>query len=101
MQAAHHARRTRCAKQGWQTLTWQLQRRAMAGRPQLSDDVRSRLRVTSDQQHTFVIRVRNGKAEWVTIQAGQTVEGQVEVFGELQPGDQVVKTATEAIHSGE
>jgi membrane fusion protein, multidrug efflux system len=57
--------------------------------------------VTSDQQHTFVIRVRNSKAEWVTVQTGQTVEGQIEVFGELQPGDQVLRTATDAIHSGD
>jgi membrane fusion protein (multidrug efflux system) len=57
--------------------------------------------VTSDQQHTFVIRVHNNKAEWVTVQTGQTVEGQIEVFGELQSGDPVVKTATDAIHSGD
>jgi membrane fusion protein (multidrug efflux system) len=57
--------------------------------------------VTSDQQHTFVIRVRNNKAEWVTVQAGQTVEGQIEVFGELQPDDQVIKTATDAIQAGD
>jgi membrane fusion protein (multidrug efflux system) len=57
--------------------------------------------VTSDQQRTFVIRVREGKAEWVTVQTGQTVDGEIEVFGELAPGDQVVKTASDAIHSGE
>jgi len=57
--------------------------------------------VTSDQQRTFVIRVREGKAEWVTVQTGQNVEGEIEVFGELAAGDQVVKTASDAIHSGE
>jgi RND family efflux transporter MFP subunit len=57
--------------------------------------------VTSDQQHTFVIRVRDNKAEWVTVQAGQTVSGEVEVFGGLTAGDQVVKIATDAIHSGD
>jgi membrane fusion protein (multidrug efflux system) len=57
--------------------------------------------VTSDQQRTFVIRVREGKAEWVTVQTGQTVDGEIEVFGELAQGDQVVKTASDAIHSGE
>ncbi|MGA7316831.1 MAG: efflux RND transporter periplasmic adaptor subunit [Silvibacterium sp.] len=57
--------------------------------------------VTTDQQHTFVIRVRNGKAEWVTVQAGQTVNGDIEVFGELTAGDEVVKTASDAIHSGD
>jgi hypothetical protein len=57
--------------------------------------------VTSDQQHTFVIRVRDNKAEWVTVQTGQTVNGEVEVFGGLAAGDQVVKIASDAIHSGD
>jgi membrane fusion protein (multidrug efflux system) len=57
--------------------------------------------VTSDQQHTFVIRVRSGKAEWVTVQTGQTVNSDVEVFGDLAAGDEVVKTASDAIHSGD
>jgi membrane fusion protein, multidrug efflux system len=57
--------------------------------------------VTSDQQNTFVIRVRSGKAEWVTVQTGQTANGDLEVFGDLAAGDQVVKTASDAIHSGD
>jgi membrane fusion protein, multidrug efflux system len=57
--------------------------------------------VTSDQQHTFVIRVKNGKAEWVNVQTGQTVGSEVEVFGKLNVGDDVVKTASDAIHSGD
>ncbi len=56
---------------------------------------------TTDQQHTFVIRVRDGKAEWVTVQTGQTVTGDIEVFGDLAAGDIVVKTASDAIHSGD
>lgn len=57
--------------------------------------------VTSDQQHTFVIRVRNGKADWVTVQIGQTVNGDIEVFGDLTAGDEVVKTASDSIHAGD
>jgi RND family efflux transporter MFP subunit len=57
--------------------------------------------VTSDQQHTFVIRVRDGKAEWVTVQTGQTVNGEIEVFGDLAAGDQVVKIGSDAIHAGD
>lgn len=57
--------------------------------------------VTTDQQHTFVIRVRDSKAEWVNVQTGQTVNGEIEVFGELKAGDQVVKNAADAIHSGD
>ena len=57
--------------------------------------------VTGDQQHTFVIRVRDGKAEWVNVQTGQTVNGELEVFGDLHSGDQVVRIATDAIRSGQ
>lgn len=57
--------------------------------------------VTNDQQHTFVIRVRDGKAEWVTVQTGQSLDGDVEVFGGLAAGDQVVRMASDAIHSGD
>jgi membrane fusion protein, multidrug efflux system len=57
--------------------------------------------VTADQQHTFVIRVRDGKAEWVNVQTGQTVNGELEVFGDLHSGDQVVRIATDAIRNGQ
>jgi RND family efflux transporter MFP subunit len=76
------------------TVKWPLDR----GYPTLFVPVTA---VTTDQQHTFVIRVRNDKAEWVTVQTGQTVNGELEVFGDLAAGDQVVKIATDAIHSGD
>jgi membrane fusion protein (multidrug efflux system) len=57
--------------------------------------------VTNDQQHTFVIRVRNGKAEWVTVQTDRTVNGEIEVFGDLTGGDEVVRTASDVLHPGE
>ena len=58
--------------------------------------------VTADQQHTFVIRVRDGKAEWVNVQTGQTVaDGDMEVFGDLHSGDQVVRIASDSIRSGQ
>ena len=57
--------------------------------------------VTNDQQHTFVIRVQDGKAEWVTVQTGQTVNGEIEIFGDLKTADQVVRLATDAIRAGD
>jgi len=57
--------------------------------------------VTADQQNTFVIRVRDGKAECVNVQTGQTVNGELEVFGNMYSGDQVVRVATDAIRSGQ
>ena len=56
--------------------------------------------VTTDLQRTFVIRVRQGKTEWVDIKAGVTVNGKTEVFGDLQPGDVVVANATDSIRTG-
>jgi membrane fusion protein, multidrug efflux system len=56
--------------------------------------------VTTDLQRTFVIRVRDGKAEWVDVQTGTTTEGKTEVFGGLQAGDRVVANATDAIRNG-
>lgn len=56
--------------------------------------------VTTDLQRTFVIRVRQGKAEWVDVKTGITASGKTEVFGELQPGDIVVANATDAIRPG-
>jgi membrane fusion protein, multidrug efflux system len=56
--------------------------------------------VTTDLQRTFVIRVRQGKAEWVDVQPGVTADGKAEVFGPLQAGDLVVRNATDSIRSG-
>jgi RND family efflux transporter MFP subunit len=56
--------------------------------------------VTTDLQRTFVIRVREGKAEWVDVKTGVTANGSIEVFGQLQPGDLVVRNARDSIRSG-
>jgi membrane fusion protein (multidrug efflux system) len=56
--------------------------------------------VTTDLQRTFVIRVRQGKTEWVDVKTGAAVNGKIEVFGDLQSGDVVVANATDSIRSG-
>lgn len=56
--------------------------------------------VTTDLQRTFVIRVRDGKAEWVDVTTGLSANGKTEVFGNLQQGDRIVVNATDAIRSG-
>jgi membrane fusion protein (multidrug efflux system) len=53
--------------------------------------------VTNDQQRTFVERVRSGKVEWVDVVSGLSVNGNIEVFGDLKPGDEVIHNATDAI----
>ena len=47
-----------------------------------------------------MIRVRQGKAEWVDVKSGVTVNGKTEVFGDLKLGDLVVRNATDSIRSG-
>jgi membrane fusion protein, multidrug efflux system len=56
--------------------------------------------VTTDLQRTFVIRVRQGKAEWVDVKPGVTVNGKTEIFGDLRPGDVVVANAADSIRNG-
>jgi RND family efflux transporter MFP subunit len=56
--------------------------------------------VTTDLQRTFVIRVRQGKAEWVDVKTGATVNGKSEVFGDLQSGEVVLANATDSIRNG-
>lgn len=56
--------------------------------------------VATDLQRTFVIRVREGKAEWVDVTTGVTADGKMEVFGALQAGDTVLKNATDSVRPG-
>jgi membrane fusion protein (multidrug efflux system) len=56
--------------------------------------------VTTDLQRTFVIRVRQGKAEWVDVKTGASNGNLIEIFGDLQEGDQVALFATDEIRPG-
>jgi membrane fusion protein (multidrug efflux system) len=56
-----------------------------------------RTAITSDLEHSFVIRVRNNKTEWVNVQTGLTKDDLAEVFGDLKPGDLVVARATDEL----
>jgi hypothetical protein len=56
--------------------------------------------VVSTTERTFVVRDTNGKAEWVNVSKGVADGDLVEVRGDLQPGDKVVRRATDEIHEG-
>ncbi len=56
--------------------------------------------VTENSKQVFVIRVANGKTEWVPVQRGREGDGNVEIFGTLQEGDQLVNSATDELISG-
>ena len=56
--------------------------------------------VVTTAERTFVIRKENGHAEWVDITKGNTEGDLVEVSGNLQPGDKIVRRATDEIREG-
>ena len=53
---------------------------------------------TSERQ--FVVRVRNGVAEWVDVRRGQVNGNVIEVFGNLREGDVVVRRGNDEIRPG-
>ncbi len=59
-----------------------------------------RTAVVTTTERTFVVRAHNGKAAWVNVVKGAAEGDLVEVSGALQPGDQVVKRATDEIREG-
>jgi len=56
--------------------------------------------VGSDLERTFVIRVRNGKTEWVDVKTGVRVENSIEVFGDLKEGDLIAIRGTDQLRPG-
>jgi membrane fusion protein, multidrug efflux system len=53
---------------------------------------------TSERQ--FVVRVRNGVAEWVDVRRGEVNGNVIEVFGDLREGDMVVRRGNDEIRPG-
>jgi RND family efflux transporter MFP subunit len=56
--------------------------------------------VVNSTENVFVIRVVKGKAEWVDVKTGREADGSIEVYGPLNPGDSLLKTATDEIRNG-
>lgn len=56
--------------------------------------------LVNSTQKIFVIRVNNNKAEWVDVKYGREADGKVEVFGNLNVNDTIVKTASDEIRDG-
>ena len=55
--------------------------------------------VVRSMEETFVIRIRNGVTEWVPIKAGVAMGEEVEVFGNLGAGDEIVLRGTEELRA--
>jgi len=56
--------------------------------------------VVTTTQRTFVVREKNGRAEWVNVQKGPTDGDLIQVLGALHAGDIVVKRATDEMREG-
>ena len=56
--------------------------------------------VGSTTDRTFVIRIRNGKTEWVDVRTGLASGELIEVFGDLHPGDTVAVRGSDEIKPG-
>ena len=56
--------------------------------------------VATTTDRTFVIRIRNGKTEWVDVKTGLTSGALVEVFGDLRAGDEIAGRGTDELRPG-
>jgi RND family efflux transporter MFP subunit len=56
--------------------------------------------VVTTTERTFVIRDKNGRAEWVNVVKGASDGDLVEVSGDLKPGEMVIRRATDEIREG-
>lgn len=56
--------------------------------------------VVTTTERSFVVRVKDGRAEWVNVSKGAQSGDLVEVFGALAAGDTIVKRATDEIRDG-
>lgn len=51
--------------------------------------------IATTLERKFVIRVQEGKAQWVDVRQGMTTDNGIEAFGDLRPGDTLVTKATD------
>ena len=56
--------------------------------------------VAATTARTFVIRVRDGRTEWVDVKTGLTSGSLIEVFGDLHAGDAIATRGTDEIRAG-
>ena len=56
--------------------------------------------VATTTERMFVIRIQNGVAEWVDVKRGASMGNLIEVFGLLEPGDEVALRGTDELRAG-
>lgn len=57
--------------------------------------------LVTSMEDRFVVKVVNGEAHRVSVRKGISQNGQTEIFGDLQPGDIILKNPSETIQSGD
>ena len=56
--------------------------------------------VANTTGRTFVVRIRNGRTEWIDVKTGLASGPLVEVFGDLRPGDVIATRGTDELRPG-
>jgi hypothetical protein len=56
--------------------------------------------IVTTTERSFVIRLRDGRAQYVDIKRGSPAGDLVEVFGSLDPGDTIVRRGSDEIREG-
>ena len=56
--------------------------------------------VVNSPERVFVVRFVNKKAEWVDVKTGRDTDGNIEIYGNLNAGDNLAKKASEEIRQG-
>lgn len=56
--------------------------------------------VVNSTEKIFVVRLKDEKAEWVTVRKGRDADGKTEIFGDLSAGDILVEKANDEIRNG-
>ena len=56
--------------------------------------------VVNSTESVFVIRVNNSRAEWINVKTGSENNGRIVVYGKLNEGDRIIRTATDEIRNG-
>jgi len=60
--------------------------------------------IATTTERTFVLRIRDGAVEWIDVKRGASMNYQgvdlVEIFGDLEPGDQITVRGTDELRAG-
>jgi len=65
-----------------------------------ASDSAARSSVVTTTERIFVIRNKDGRAEWVDVRKGTADGDLVEVLGDLKGGDMIVRRANDEIREG-